>query len=246
MLVDASGVLMDLGGRKKFSFPVVVGLSSTEPLSTRTASMRIYNELIRELDSGGGHYSQDLSEVDLSDPEDVKVLTNDPEGEVLVHLGSANYLDRFKIYVSHLREWRQQFEKIESVDLRYDQQIIVNPDLQGTAHQPALSAAVARAAISAGVKPSALITREPSHTAPAHIVALKQAPPRSPWKAKAAQKPHTALKTKARQSHWQKHAAPTLRAAKTTPTHTALLKKPQTAPALRKPSPAIPKGEEKQ
>ena len=102
-----------------------------EPLSTRAPRMKIYNEVIGELDSGGAHYSQDLSEVDLSDPDDVKVLASDPQGEVLVHLGSANYLDRYKIYVAHAQEWRQQFDKLESVDLRYDRQIIVNPDLPG-------------------------------------------------------------------------------------------------------------------
>src|SRR5436305_678337 len=81
------------------------------------------------------------SDVDLTDPEDVKTLTNDPDGEVLVHLGSSDYLDRFKVFVAHLREWRQQFEKLESVDLRYDRHIVVNPDLRGTARQPAISAA---------------------------------------------------------------------------------------------------------
>src|SRR5213075_1912580 len=136
------------------------GMNSGEPLSTRAARMRTYNEVVRELDSGGTRYSQDLSEVDLTDPEDVKVVTNDADGEVLVHVGSSNYLDRFKIYVAHLREWRQQFENLESVDLRYDRQIIVNPDLRGTARQPALSAAVAKAAMSAGVKPAALLSRE--------------------------------------------------------------------------------------
>ena len=71
----------------------------------------------------------------------MKVLANDPAGEVLVHLGSSNYLERYKIYVTHVQDWRQQFDKLESVDLRYDRQIIVNPDLQGTAKQPPLSAA---------------------------------------------------------------------------------------------------------
>ena len=250
MLVDAGGVLMDLTGKKKFSFPVIVGISASEPLSTRAASMKIFNELIRELDSSGGHYSQDLSEVDLSDPEDVKVLTNDPEGEVLVHLGSSNYLDRFKIYVSHLREWRQQFEKIESVDLRYDQQIIVNPDLHGPPHQPVLSAAVAKAAIASGVKPSALLTRESSRSSPAHIVPLKQTSSRSPWKTAPAQKAHTIgakAKPPKHAPRWQKHTTSLKHAAaKPSPTHTALLTKPQATPALRKPSPAIPKGEEKQ
>ena len=36
---------------------------------------------------------------------------------------------------AHVREWRQQFDKLESVDLRYDRQIIVNPDLQGAVKQ---------------------------------------------------------------------------------------------------------------
>lgn len=246
MLVDAGGVLMELPAKKKFSFPVIVGISGAEPLSTRSASMKIYTELIRQLDSGGAHYSQDLSEVDLSDPEDVKVLTNDPEGEVLVHLGSSNYLDRFKIYVAHLREWRQQFEKIESVDLRYDQQIIVNPDLHGPAHQPALSAAVAKAAVAAGVKPSALISRERPKSSPAHIVPLRQATSRSTWKPAASQKTHSAGLTSAR-SRWHKHEAITKHApGKPSPTHTAMLTRPQAASALHKPSPAIRKGEQRQ
>ena len=161
-LTDAGGTLMELppAGKKKYSFPVILGMNPGEPLSTRGARMRIYNELIRQLDSGGGRYSQDLSEVDLSDPEDVKVSVSDPSGEVLVHLGSTNFLDRYKIYVGHVREWRKQFDKLESVDLRYERQIIVNPDLRGAVKQPPLSVAAAKAAVAAGVKPAALISHE--------------------------------------------------------------------------------------
>src|SRR5579864_2790361 len=144
VLVDAGGALMDLSTKKKYSFPVIVGMNSGEPLSTRSAQMKIYNQLVRELDSTGGHYSQDLSEVDLSDPEDVKVLANNSGGEVLVHLGSSNYLDRYKVYVTHVQTWRQQFDKLESVDLRYDRQIIVNPDLQGTVQRAPLTASAAK------------------------------------------------------------------------------------------------------
>jgi cell division protein FtsQ len=166
MLADGGGVLMDLSSKKKYSFPVLLGMSSSQPLSTRSAQMKIYNQLVRELDSEGAHYSQELSEVDLSDPEDVKVLTNDPDGEVLVHLGSSNYLGRYKIYVGHLREWRQQFPRLESVDLRYDRQIIVNPDLHGTPAPPPLSAKAVKAALAAGVKPAVLVQHEPTKTKP--------------------------------------------------------------------------------
>ncbi|HEX6503267.1 MAG TPA: FtsQ-type POTRA domain-containing protein [Terriglobales bacterium] len=158
-LIDATGVLMELplAGRKKFSFPVILGTNSGEPGSTRAARMKIYDDLVRQLDSGGAHYSQDLSEVDLSDPDDIKVVANDPQGAVLVHLGSSNFLERYKVYVTHLQEWRQQFNPVESVDLRYDRQIIVNPDLRGVKQAP-LAAAAARVAVAAGVRPAALIT----------------------------------------------------------------------------------------
>ena len=161
MLMDAAGTLMDLPtvGKRKYSFPVILGMSASEPLSTRTARMKIYNDLVGQLDSGGAHYSQELSEVDLSDPEDVKVQANSPDGDVLVHLGSSDYLQRYKTYVSHIQEWRQQFSKVDSVDLRYDRQIIVNPDLEGKAAQPPLSTSAAKAAMAAGVKTAALINR---------------------------------------------------------------------------------------
>src|SRR6267378_1900158 len=109
-LIDASGALMELTSTKKYSFPVILGMNAGEPLSTRAPRMKIYNQLARELDAGGAHYSQDLSEVDLSDLEDLKVRVNDPSGEVLVHLGASDYLRRYKIYVTHAQAWRQQFQ----------------------------------------------------------------------------------------------------------------------------------------
>jgi cell division protein FtsQ len=163
-LIDAGGTLMELTPKHKYSFPVILGMNPGEPLSTRAPRMKTYEEMVLDLDSGGARYSQDLSEVDLTDLEDVKVRVNDPAGDVLVHLGSSDYLRRYKIYVTHARGWRQQFQKLESVDLRYDNQIIVNPETQRTAKPaPALSPAVAKVAAAAGVKPAALVTRLSPH-----------------------------------------------------------------------------------
>ncbi|HLH09621.1 MAG TPA: FtsQ-type POTRA domain-containing protein [Terriglobales bacterium] len=129
-LIDRYGVIMEMpnGAGKKYSFPVLLNMKDDEPLSTRAARMKLYLQLISDLDSGGNHYSRDLSEVDVTDPDDVKVTVADPDGEVLVHLGGSNFADRFKIFKTHLSEWRSQFQKLDSVDLRYDNQVIVNPD----------------------------------------------------------------------------------------------------------------------
>src|ERR1700692_1206735 len=162
-LIDAGGTLMELSPKHKFSFPVILGMNPGEPLSTRAPRMKVYGEMVSELDGGGARYSQDLSEVDLADLEDVKVRVNDPAGDVLVHLGSSDYLRRYKIYVTHAQAWRQEFLRRESGDLRYDNQIIVNPEIQRTAKQAVLSPASVKAAAAAGVKPAALVTRLTPH-----------------------------------------------------------------------------------
>ncbi|MGE5321260.1 MAG: cell division protein FtsQ/DivIB [Actinomycetota bacterium] len=132
-LIDANGVIMDMPAdrKTKYSFPVIRGISDTEPLSSRAAAMKIYNHMAAELDSGGqdgARYTRQLSEVDLSDPEDVKVMADEGGGALLIHLGSSNFLQRYKLYLAHIAEWRRQFADLQSVDLRYDGQIIVNPD----------------------------------------------------------------------------------------------------------------------
>jgi cell division protein FtsQ len=129
-LIDAGGVVLGPPANRqtRYSFPVIHGITESEPLPTRAAVMQVYNGLVSEL--GRGNYTQQLSEVDLSDPEDVKATVNDAGGTVLIHLGSSDFLDRYKLFAAHIGEWRQQFQKVQSVDLRYEGQIVVNPDTE--------------------------------------------------------------------------------------------------------------------
>jgi cell division protein FtsQ len=245
-LIDAGGTLMELGpgGKHKYSFAVIAGMNAGEPLSTRTARMKSYNELVRELDASGAHYSQGLSEVDLTDTEDVKVLAADANGEVLVHLGSGSYLQRYKTYVTHVQQWRQQFDKLESVDLRYDGQIIVNPDLDGMARQPALTPAAAKAAMAAGVKTAALVNYEKyaTHTAPP-IQAKKDAKLKAKATSKATSK---AIVHRAAVRHAPVKPAPAKQApVKQDPVHQAGLRtsvKAAKPPVVKNTAPSHPVG----
>jgi cell division protein FtsQ len=247
-LIDNTGHVMEIPAHNKtqYSFPVIAGTRDTEPLSTRAARMKVYNELVRELDSEGGHYSSELSEVDLTDPEDTRVLVSDPSGDVLLHLGSVstgsgNYLDRVKLYHAHVAEWRQQFEKLDSVDLRYERQIVVNPDLRSTPQPVALSPAAAKAAVTAGVPAvamtaAALVKRQQAVAKPPLVAAktttkiplktgsLKTAnlktpilktpiPQATPHGTKAAVKVHQAAKKAAKKAA-HKRVKATQRAAK--------------------------------
>jgi cell division protein FtsQ len=196
-LIDAGGTLMELPQKHKYSFPVILGMNPGEPLSTRIPRMRAYNELVRDLDSSGARYSQDLSEVDLSDLDNIKVRVNDPQGDVQVQLGSSDFLKRYKTYVSHVREWRQQFQKLETVNLRYDNQVIVNPDMEGKPKPAAMSAWATRAAAAAGVKPAALISRINPHDKTLPKPAFELSEKRlDPAKAAAAKKPAARVRVK--------------------------------------------------
>jgi cell division protein FtsQ len=244
-LIDAGGTLMELSPKHKYSFPVILGMNPGEPLSTRAPRMKAYAELVHDLDSGGARYSQDLSEVDLSDLEDVKVRVNDPAGDVLVHLGSSEYLRRFKIYVSHAQGWRQQFQKLESVNLRYDNQVIVNPDMEKLSKPVPLTAMSAKTAAAAGVKPAALITRLPNDRGlpkPAFEMTEKKLDPKasaaSPRKSPVRPKVKKAV-VKAKPAAKQPATKKTAQVSKAkTPA-----KKPSVGNGIQKPSAAVAKSQ---
>jgi cell division protein FtsQ len=128
-LVDANGVLLDMPtnvqANMKYSFPVVTGIGENDPLSVRAARMKIYQRFTSDLDSGGERISRNLSEVDLSNPEDVRAIVPDHSSEVLVHFGEDNFLDRYKKFEEHLPEWRAQYPRLSSVDMRYEQQVVL-------------------------------------------------------------------------------------------------------------------------
>ncbi len=128
-MVDASGVLLDMSSDEttdtRYSFPVVTGIVAGDPMSTRTARMKIYADFMKQIDASGEKVSEKLSEVDLSNPEDVKALIPEGPTDVLVHFGDTDYLGRYRKFEEHLPEWRTQYPKLASVDMRYDRQVVL-------------------------------------------------------------------------------------------------------------------------
>jgi cell division protein FtsQ len=66
-----------------------------------------------------------LSEVDLSNPEDVQAMIPDHSTEILVHFGEADFLGRYQRFKQHLSEWKTLYPKLSSVDMRYDRQVVL-------------------------------------------------------------------------------------------------------------------------
>jgi cell division protein FtsQ len=128
-LVDASGVLLAMPAammaQHDYSFPVVTGIDPRDPPASRRARMASYQRLLAELDSGGQHLSEQISEIDLTDMEDARVLMPEQGTDILAHFDEDHFLERYQRYKAHIAEWRQQYPNLAAVDLRYDQQVVL-------------------------------------------------------------------------------------------------------------------------
>jgi cell division protein FtsQ len=128
-LADADGVILTMTPRqmaaRHYSFPVVSGIAPADPLSIRSARMHLYQRFIADLDSTGEHISAQLSEVDLSDPDDVRATVPANGSDLLLHFGQEDFLARWRNYQAHVAQWQQQYPKLASVDLRYDREVVL-------------------------------------------------------------------------------------------------------------------------
>jgi len=140
-LVDGDGVLLDMApaalAAKHYSFPVVTGIDPQDPLSVRRPRMKLYQKFMNDIDTGSEKVSQQLSEIDISDPEDVQGLVSANGSDILLHFGQDNFLNRWNEYKEHLAEWKQQYPNLASVDLRYDRQVVLNMSKTAETNHPA-------------------------------------------------------------------------------------------------------------
>ena len=128
-LVDEDCVLLESKseGLPDFDFPVLMGLESgfdPELLARNGKRIELYRRLIRDLDENGAGLSRDLSEVHLQDAGSASIVLNDDT--VLVHIGADHLQERFRRYLAMSRELKEKYRLLESVDLRFENQVVVN------------------------------------------------------------------------------------------------------------------------
>jgi hypothetical protein len=126
-LVDNEGVLLDKPESAFFDFPVLTGLdlsAGSEECRTRLA---LYQGFMRQVGEEIARSGWIVSEADLSDGDDLKALLVQGRETVQVHFGHENFLQHFHTFLALLPELRKSNAPIDSVDLRYRNQVVVNP-----------------------------------------------------------------------------------------------------------------------
>jgi len=218
-LVDANGVLLTeppaMMAQHHYSFPVVTGIDGRDPIASRRTRMDVYQHLVSELDSSGQHLSDQISEIDLSDPEDARVLMPEQGTDILAHFGSDHFLERYQRYKAHIAEWRQQYPKLAEVDLRYDQQVVLQMTGGANAAPAKLNPSEAIDGSAEPPKPDAakpeVKADAPKPAAPKHVGSAK------PATAHAQAKPVAKTKAAKSKAARKKHPDPKHTVKKPTP-----------------------------
>jgi cell division protein FtsQ len=118
-LIDADGVILRPPARGRFSLPVLFGVSRQEAPEERRERVRRAFEMIREVQA----YTGQISEIDVSDPENL-TITEVAEGRPLrLRLGNRNYLPRLGNFLSHYPDIGRRLPNARTFDLRLDDHI---------------------------------------------------------------------------------------------------------------------------
>ena len=137
-LVDAHGVLLDRPEGEDFHFPIVTGLSESLPREDRERRMQTYQEFMKDVDLVKPGSSDQISELDLSNPRDLRVVMaglggNTDAHAVTVHFGQTDFTGKFRMLVENFAQWQANSGTVHSIDLQYSRQVVVNPDTSTTA-----------------------------------------------------------------------------------------------------------------
>ena len=150
-LIDVHGVILDRPSGGDLHFPVVSGISENLPRDERARRMQTYQEFLKDIDligfsSSGSqrqsrikvHPSEKVSEVDLANPKDLRVVMTgltsiDDSQVVIVHFGDSDFRAKFSMLVDNFAQWQAKAGCVQSVDLQFSRQVVLNPDANSCA-----------------------------------------------------------------------------------------------------------------
>jgi cell division protein FtsQ len=163
-LIDAHGVILDRPTSGNFHFPVITGITEGMPLDSREVRMQLFSGFTQQVESVRPDAVDRISEVDLSDDHDVRATLTGfepvvatsatPDSQpplrvdapVIVHFGDSDFAGKYQTLVQDFNDWRAETGAIESVDLRFSREAVVNQDVVTLAQQrpPKLAATRSR------------------------------------------------------------------------------------------------------
>ncbi|MGD0909220.1 MAG: FtsQ-type POTRA domain-containing protein, partial [Candidatus Acidiferrales bacterium] len=134
-LVDSHGMILERPAESEFHFPVVSGIDESMPRESREQRMNLFVQFMKEIELVQPGADDRISEADLSDAADLRAtlaglgsaLANAPA--ILVHFGNSDFGNRYRLLAENIDQWRAGAGSVDSVDLRFARQVVVNPEM---------------------------------------------------------------------------------------------------------------------
>jgi cell division protein FtsQ len=118
-LIDDEGVILDPPPKASFQLPVLAGVMGAETQEKRGTRVRRMERLMKEL----GPLADNVSEVDATDLDDLKITERAGGGAVFLMLGDKNFSSRLKNFLDHYSDIHRKMPQATSFDLRLDDRI---------------------------------------------------------------------------------------------------------------------------
>jgi cell division protein FtsQ len=137
-LIDAHGVILDRPEGEDLHFPIVTGLPESMAREEREKRIQTYQEFLGDADLVRSGSSDRVSEVDLSSAKDLRVVmtgltsATDPQA-VTIHFGNSDFTGKYRMLVENFAQWQANAGRVQSIDLQYSRQVVVNADSSSTA-----------------------------------------------------------------------------------------------------------------
>jgi len=119
-LIDGEGVILP-SAIDRFTLPVLAGVRAADPVVKRREGVQRMLRLTAEL----GDATANISEVDVSDGDNLKVTQPYDGRSLTLLLGDRNFEARYKNFVSHYAQIQQRLPGAAVLDLRLEDRITV-------------------------------------------------------------------------------------------------------------------------
>jgi cell division septal protein FtsQ len=126
-LIDRDGVILEPPQRARFDFPVLWGLDSLGSVDDRKSRLSLYLTFQRQTAGDAAKAGWTVSEVDLTDAQNLKALLVQGSYTVLAFFGQRNFPQRFHRFVLLIPRIVASGTRVGTMDLRYPDQVVVNP-----------------------------------------------------------------------------------------------------------------------
>lgn len=119
LLIDRQGVLLEPPAQAQFTFPVLSGVREDETDEQRRERVRVMLSVQEEL----GYLAKDVSEVNVADVENIRIVAQVEHRALELILGDANFARRYQNFLNHYPEIRKRSPEVKTFDLRLDDRI---------------------------------------------------------------------------------------------------------------------------